>query len=101
MTALPNPPLGAHSSFATRSSLFLVERSRLVTCLPRVSSVYGGDYERGGSSINATIEAHLEAVHDTVGVEERRGAGILRGPLEDVAGGGVGVEGLHCQTSRE
>lgn len=47
--------------------------------------------------MSAYMQTHLEAVHDTVRVEEGRGAGILRGPLEDVAGGG-GVEGLHCQS---
>ena len=108
--ARPRPPFGAHSSFATRSSLFArIALQSVVTLWPWlfVSVCAGGGLvsavprQRGEGGARAReVVAHLEAVEHAVAAKELARAGVLGRPGKNlVAGAGHDRRGMMGMSS--
>ena len=90
ITARPRPPLEAHSSFATRSSLLArTARQRVVVLCPLLlTTVYS---KLSGTPTSARTALYRKAVEDTPGIEELTFTGILVRPGQN----------LVCRSHRE
>lgn len=100
MMARPRPPLGAHSSFATRSSLFerIIFHS-VVTCWPAaLGSVLEGK-DQIGDRKNGKRPAHNEAVNDALCRKQRTLARVLRRPHKGIGRHSKEVVGV-CDRER-
>ena len=100
ITARPRPPFGAHSSFATRSSLLArIALHRVVTLCPcALTSVckWRGRWIQLASGGGAEVEgrAYLKAVEHAITAEKLTLAGILGCPGENFIGYTGHAEGM-------